>query len=122
MQNFSKQIISFLTFFIMFFLTSCSHSPDLSNRVGFGLAEKADAIFWSAQLGAEWYFDWGTKKTPKSNDLEYWQTIRVNENGYSPFSRITLDIPGLSVMNLTICTRIIPRHKNMPKSTMNFII
>lgn len=84
MQNFSKQIISFLTFFIMFFLTSCSHSLDLSNRVGFGLAEKADAIFWSAQLGAEWYFDWGTKKTPKSNDLEYWQTIRVNENGYSP--------------------------------------
>ncbi|MDO9087768.1 MAG: glycosyl hydrolase [Anaerolineaceae bacterium] len=63
---------------------SCSNKPALDNRIGFGLASKADANFWAAELGAEWYFDWGTKELSRSSKLEYWQTIRVNQDGYSP--------------------------------------
>ncbi|MBW6471541.1 MAG: hypothetical protein K0B14_00300 [Anaerolineaceae bacterium] len=48
------------------------------------MSSKADVDEWSDKLGAQWYFDWATKASRKSKQLEYWQTIRVNQNGYSP--------------------------------------
>ena len=84
MQNYTKIIFYFSTFSFIVFLCSCAASINLTNRVGFGLAEKAEVEFWSSKLGAEWYFDWGTREIPSSNKLEYWQTIRVYENGFSP--------------------------------------
>jgi hypothetical protein len=86
----TKLKISILFFFLSNILISCTSSINLENRIGFGLASKTDAEFWASELGAQWYFDWDTKETPISNNLEYWQTIRVNENGYSP-SREKID-------------------------------
>lgn len=65
-------------------MSACSPSSELTNRIGFGLAQKADATVWASKLEAQWYFDWGTKEMPYSMELEYWQTIRVKESGYSP--------------------------------------
>ncbi len=65
-------------------ITACSPSIDLSNRIGFGLSSKADPEYWAGELGAQWFFDWGTKDVRQSSKLEYWQTIRVNQGGYSP--------------------------------------
>ena len=77
-------MIFFMLFIVPIGLVSCSNKPALDKRIGFGLASKADANFWAAELGAEWYFDWGTKELSNSSKLEYWQTIRVNQDGYSP--------------------------------------
>lgn len=74
----------FLLFALVIIVSSCSPSIDLSRPIGFGLATKADADEWSDELGAQWYFDWATKASRRSTKLEYWQTIRVNQNGYSP--------------------------------------
>jgi hypothetical protein len=65
-------------------ISACSSSIDLTNPIGFGLSSKANEDEWSDKLGAQWYFDWATKASRKSKQLEYWQTIRVNQNGYSP--------------------------------------
>lgn len=65
-------------------ITACSPSIDLSKRIGFGLASKADAEFWADELGAQWFFDWSTKDARRSRKLEYWQTIRVNQDGCFP--------------------------------------
>lgn len=65
-------------------ISSCSPAIDLANPIGFGLSSKADVDEWSDELGAQWYFDWTTKASRRSRQLEYWQTIRVNQNGYSP--------------------------------------
>ncbi len=69
---------------MLFLISSCSPSTDLTKPIGFGLASKADANEWADQLGAQWYFDWSTRESRRSSQLEYWQTIRVNQNGYSP--------------------------------------
>lgn len=79
-----KKINLLTILFLIFISSACSQKPNLDNRIGFGLAEKADANYWLSELNAEWYFDWGTKEIPASSDLEYWQTIRVNQEGYSP--------------------------------------
>lgn len=67
-------------------ISACSPSIDLTNPIGFGLSSKADVDKWSDKLGAQWYFDWSTKAVRRSTQLEYWQTIRVNQNSYSPSS------------------------------------
>lgn len=80
-----KQPIRYLLpFVVVLLLTACSPSLDLTKPIGFGLSSTADADFWANELGAQWFFDWSTKETRKSRKLEYWQTIRVNQNGYSP--------------------------------------
>lgn len=65
-------------------MSACSPTIDLTTPIGFGLSSKADVDEWSDKLGAQWYFDWTTKASRRSRQLEYWQTIRVNQNGYSP--------------------------------------
>jgi hypothetical protein len=83
--NLQKRNHSILfTLLMIFLISACSPSLDLTNPVGFGLSSKADADFWAEELGAKWFFDWSTKDSRKSRKLEYWQTIRVNQNGYSP--------------------------------------
>jgi hypothetical protein len=84
MKLFSKIIYNFFTFLLMFLFVACTPKINLDHRIGFGLAEKANANRWANELGAQWYFDWGVQETPVSNQLEYWQTIRVNEHGFSP--------------------------------------
>ena len=74
----------FLLFAMVINDSSCSPSIDLTRPIGFGLSSKADADEWANELGAQWYFDWATKASRTSPQLEYWQTIRVNQNGYSP--------------------------------------
>lgn len=69
---------------LVILISACSPSIDLTNPIGFGLSSKADVEKWSDELGAQWYFDWSTKASRRSTQLEYWQTIRVNQNGYSP--------------------------------------
>jgi len=88
MKLFSKIIFYFFTFLFIFSFTACTPKIDLDHRIGFGMAEKADANHWASVLGAQWYFDWGFKELPISSDLEYWQTIRVNENGFSPSTEL----------------------------------
>lgn len=73
-----------LLFLFSLILISCTPKIDLEKPIGFGLSSKADAEFWAKNLNAQWYYDWGTKEIPSNNHLEYWQTIRVSENGYSP--------------------------------------
>ncbi|HSM25318.1 MAG TPA: hypothetical protein VK856_10680, partial [Anaerolineaceae bacterium] len=84
MRRFSKITLYFLVCFTFISMPACSSKIDLTHRIGFGLAEKADATKWASRLTAQWYFDWGTKELPNSTELEYWQTIRVNENGFYP--------------------------------------
>jgi len=84
MKLFSKIIFYFFTNLLIFLLAACTPKIDLDHRIGFGLAEKADANYWATELEAQWYFDWGLKESRYSSDLEYWQTIRVNENGFTP--------------------------------------
>ena len=81
---YKRTIRFFLLLVIVLLISSCSPAIDLSNPIGFGLASKADADEWADKLGAQWYFDWDTKASRRSTQLEYWQTIRVNQNGYSP--------------------------------------
>lgn len=76
-------LIASLIFFTIM-LVSCSAPLNFDHPIGFGLASKADALFWAKQLNAQWYYDWSTKNIPVNKQLEYWQTIRVNQNGYSP--------------------------------------
>ena len=86
-------IIKYLLFiFLLFFISSCVKNNELDNRIGFGLAAKADEKYWSEKLGTQWYFDWGTLESPKKRDLEYWQTIRVHQGGYSPSSEKIISI------------------------------
>jgi hypothetical protein len=81
----NKTILSFLiVLLVTTLLSSCAKRPDQNNRIGFGLAKKADGDFWANNLGATWYFDWGTREVHSSSTPEYWQTIRVNQGGYSP--------------------------------------
>ncbi len=88
----------FLVFIQLLILTACSPRINLDNPIGFGLSSKADAEYWSNQLNAQWYFDWSTKEISSSTELEYWQTIRVQENGYTPskevIEKIALNYPG----------------------------
>ena len=65
-------------------MSACSPTIDFTTPIGFGLSSKADVDKWSDELGAQWYFNWTTKASRRSRQLEYWQTIRVNQNGYSP--------------------------------------
>jgi hypothetical protein len=84
MRLFPKIYLYFLMIITIISISACSPKINFFNRIGFGLAEKADAAKWASRLGAQWYFDWGTKELPYSTELEYWQTIRVNETGYNP--------------------------------------
>ncbi len=74
----------FSLFLVSILFSACSTKPNLDNPIGFGLSSKADVNFWSNELNAQWYYDWGTKNTKIDNDLEYWQMIRVNQDGYKP--------------------------------------
>lgn len=64
----------------------CVQSDDnlLKNRAGFGMAVQADPVYWANELQADWYIDW--KTTPRHADQfpEYWQTIRLSADSYTP--------------------------------------
>jgi hypothetical protein len=85
------RLILFLSLSLIL-ISACSSQPGLDNPIGFGQSLKADVNFWAKELNAQWYYNWGTKNTRPDKNLEFWQMIRVNQDGYSPSKEDILDI------------------------------
>jgi hypothetical protein len=83
MQGKTKSIVR-LGLLILVILCSCTPDEKFENRIGVGISTQVDIPYWTNLLGAQWYMDWRTQSVSSTSQLEYWQTIRVSENGYSP--------------------------------------
>lgn len=54
------------------------------NRIGFGISTTANPEDWAKRLHASWYLDWKTSAIPVSSTPEYWQMIRLSDDGWKP--------------------------------------
>lgn len=90
-------LLAYIILFSYFF-----HFPNQivrkSNRIGFGISTKADPIFWSKELNASWYLDWKTTPIDANKNPEYWQMIRLSNEGFKPSEKeiiqIAINYPG----------------------------
>ncbi len=53
-------------------------------RVGFGLSTQTNAAYWADRLGAGWFVDWSVRAWPAERKVQYWQTIRVQQDETQP--------------------------------------
>lgn len=102
-NNHQNYVIIFVV--LILYVILISHlilNPDqgnlLSNRIGFGISSKADPLFWSQQLNADWYLDWKTTPINANEKPEYWQMIRLSKDGFRPSAneiiKIAINYPG----------------------------
>jgi hypothetical protein len=55
---------------------------DIKSRLGFGLSQVADPVYWAEKLGATWYLDWSVQDLVTGSQPDHWQMVRLsNDNG-----------------------------------------
>jgi hypothetical protein len=69
-----------------------------SSRAGFSISSPTDPEHWGSMLGSGWYLDWSVRAEPPIDGLDYWPTIRVQQDCISPsieeIQRVATLYPG----------------------------